>query len=70
MDIGGVTYVGPAHIAETFGFEVYEGLANRLEITHPTHLAPEFALPDLMDTPRSLRDFRGKKTFLYVWGSW
>ena len=34
------------------------------------HLAPEFTLPDLEGTSKHLRDFRGKKTLLYVWGSW
>lgn len=70
VDIGGVTYVQPARAAEPFGFEVYEVSANRLEVIQPMHLAPEFALPDLEGTPKRLRDFRGKKTLLYVWGSW
>ncbi|MCY3742515.1 MAG: stalk domain-containing protein [Candidatus Poribacteria bacterium] len=70
LDIDGVTYVHPTHIAEVFGYEIYEASKNRLEVIHPAHLAPEFTLPDLTDTPRHLRDFRGKKTFLYVWGSW
>lgn len=70
IDIDGVTYVQPAHISKTFGFEVYKAASNQLEVIHPTHLAPEFTLPDLEDVPRRLRDFRGKKTFLYVWGSW
>ena len=70
VNIDDVTYVPPTHIAETFGFEIYKASANHLEVIHPLHLAPEFTLPDLQDTPRNLRDFRGKKTFLYVWGSW
>ncbi len=70
VDVDGMTYVQPAHISKTFGFEVYKASANQLEVIHPTHLAPEFTLPDLEDMPRRLRDFRGKKTFLYVWGSW
>ncbi len=70
VDIDGVTYLQPAPISETFGFETYKPSANRLEVIHPTRLAPEFTLPDLEGTPRHLRDFRGKKTFLYVWGSW
>ena len=70
IDIDGATYVQPAHISKTFGFEVYKTASNQLEVIHPTHLAPEFTLPDLEDVPRRLRDFRGKKTFLYVWGSW
>ena len=70
VDIDGVTYVQPARVTEPFGFEIYEVSANRLEVIQPMHLAPEFTLPDLEGTPRRLQDFRGKKTLLYVWGSW
>ena len=70
VDVNGVTYVQPAHISKTFGFEVYKAAPNQLAVIHPTHLAPEFTLPDLAGTPKHLQDFRGKKTFLYVWGSW
>ena len=70
LDIDGVTYVHPTHIAEVFGYEIYEASKNRLEVTHPAYLAPEFTLPDLEGNPRHLKEFRGKKTFLYVWGSW
>lgn len=70
VDIDDVIYVRPAHLAETFGFEIYETSKNRLEVIHPAHLAPEFTLPDLEGNPRPLKEFRGKKTFLYVWGSW
>ena len=70
VDIDGVTYVQPTRVTEPFGFEIYKESANRLEVIHPRHLAPEFSLPDLENTPRSLRDFQGKKTLLYVWGSW
>lgn len=70
VDIDGVTYVQPARVTEPFGFEIYEVSANRLEVIQPMDLAPEFTLPDLEGTPRRLRDFRGKKTLLYVWGSW
>ena len=70
VDINGVTYVQPARITKPFGFEIYEVSANRLEVIQPMHLAPEFTLPDLEGTPKHLRDFRGKKTLLYVWGSW
>ena len=68
--INGVTYVQPAHLAKTFGFEIYEASTNRLEIIQPAHLAPEFTLLDLEGNSRYLKEFRGKKTFLYVWGSW
>lgn len=70
IEIDGVTYAQPAHIAEPFGFEVIETASKSMEIIRLEHLAPEFTLPDLQDTLRHLRDFRGKKTLLYVWGSW
>ena len=70
VDVDGVTYVQPARVTEPFGFEIYEVSANQLEVIQPMHLAPEFTLLDLEGTPRRLRDFRGKKTLLYVWGSW
>ena len=70
VDIDGVTYVQPELVTEPFGFEIYEVSANRLEVIQSMHLAPEFTLPDLEGTPRHLQDFRGKKTLLYVWGSW
>ncbi|MDE0327249.1 MAG: hypothetical protein OXN27_25260 [Candidatus Poribacteria bacterium] len=70
VEIGGVVYARPAHIAEPFGFEIYEVASNALEVVQPVHLAPEFTLPDLEGIPKHLKDFRGKKTFLYVWGSW
>ena len=70
VDIDGVTYVQPAPLAKTFGFEIYEASTNMLEIIQPAYLAPEFTLPDLEGNPRHLKEFRGKKTFLYVWGSW
>ncbi len=70
LDINGVTYARPASITEPFGFEIYKVSSNKLEVVQPMHLAPEFTLPDLQGTQRHLRDFRGKKTLLYVWGSW
>ena len=70
VEIGGIVYARPAHIAEPFGFEIYVASANSLEVVQPAHLAPEFTLPDLKGTLKHLKDFRGKKTFLYVWGSW
>lgn len=68
--INGVVYARPESVTEPFGFEIYRAPSNRLEVIQPMHLAPEFTLPDLRDTQRHLRDFRGKKTLLYVWGSW
>jgi len=70
VDINGVVYARPASVTEPFGFEIYSISSNRLEVIQPMQLAPEFTLPDLQGTQRHLRDFRGKKTLLYVWGSW
>ena len=70
VDIQGVVYARPASVTEPFGFEIYSTSSNRLEVIQPMQLAPEFTLPDLQGTQRHLRDFRGKKTLLYVWGSW
>ena len=70
IDIDGVVYARPASVAVPFGFEIFKASPNSVEVIQSTHLAPEFTLPDLQNTPRDLRDFRGKKTLLYVWGSW
>ena len=70
VHIDGVPYVQPVNVTEPFDFQIYETSPNQLEVIHIMHLAPEFTLPDLENIPRRLRDFRGKKTFLYVWGSW
>ncbi len=32
--------------------------------------APDFTLPDIEGTPRTLSDLRGKKVFLATWASW
>lgn len=68
--IGEVTYAKPEDIVEPFGFEIYSASDTDLEIVRPEQLAPKFTLPDLDDTPKRLQDFRGKKTLLYIWGSW
>ena len=70
IDINGVTYTQPESVAVPFGFEIYATSPNAIEVIQPEHLAPGFTLPDLQDTPRHLQDFRGKKTLLYIWGSW
>lgn len=33
-------------------------------------MAPNFTLPDLSGTPRTLSDLRGKKVLLVTWASW
>ena len=70
VEVNGVTYAQPESITAPFGLEIYRISSNRWEVIQPMHLAPEFTLPDLQGTQRHLRDFRGKKTLLYVWGSW
>lgn len=70
IDVNGVIYARPTSVTEPFGFEIYSISSNRLEVIQPMHLAPEFTLPDLWGTEKHLRNFRGKKTLLYVWGSW
>lgn len=68
--IEGVHYVEVERVTEPFGFAIYEGDGGRLEIIHPSDFAPDFSLPDLEGVSRSIGEFRGKKTLLYVWGSW
>ena len=70
LKIEGIAYTEPVHVAEPFGFEIYHASVNRIAVIRPEQLAPEFTLPALDDTPKHLRDFRGKKTLLYIWGSW
>ena len=70
FNIDGVTYAKLESITAPFGFEIYKVSETELEIVRPEQLAPKFTLPDLDDTPRSLQDFREKKTLLYIWGSW
>ena len=70
VEIGGIVYASPASVAEPFGFEIYKMSANQLEVIQSMHLASNFTLPDLDGIPRHLQDFRGKKTLLYIWGSW
>lgn len=70
FSIENVIYAKPEHIAEPFGFEIYSASETELEIVRPEQLAPKFTLPDLDDTSIRLQDFRGKKTLLYIWGSW
>ena len=33
-------------------------------------LAPDFTLKSLEGRPVSLSDYRGKKTIVFMWGSW
>lgn len=70
FSIDDVTYAKLESIATPFGFEIYKASESHIEIIRSEQLAPEFTLPDLDDTPKHLQDFRGKKTLLYIWGSW
>jgi hypothetical protein len=36
----------------------------------PPKAAPEFSLPDLEGTPRSLQGLRGKVVLLFFWATW
>jgi hypothetical protein len=46
-----------------------ESVATRRDALLST-LAPDFTLPDLDGRMHSLSDYRGKKVFLYSWGSY
>jgi hypothetical protein len=70
FNIDGVTYAKLESITAPFGFEIYKVSETELEVVRPEHLAPKFTLYDLDEMPRRLQDFRGKKTLLYIWGSW
>ena len=65
-----IIFAKPKDIIEPFGFEIYKITDTELDIVRPEQLAPTFTLSDLDDTPKRLKDFRGKKTLLYIWGSW
>ena len=69
-DKDGITYAKLEDITVPFGYEIYRMSETELEIVRPEQLAPKFTLPDLDGKARHLEDFRGKKTLLYIWGSW
>lgn len=70
FSINNVNYAKIESITQPFGYEIYKSSETQLEVIHPEQLAPKFTLPDLEDNPKSLKSFRGKKTLLYIWGSW
>lgn len=70
FSINNVNYAKIETITKPFGYEIYNSSDTQLEVIHPEQLAPAFTLPDLEDNPRPLKSFRGKKTLLYIWGSW
>ncbi|MCZ6679933.1 MAG: hypothetical protein O7E52_22090 [Candidatus Poribacteria bacterium] len=81
IEIDGLAYALPEVIAEPFGFQIQTQSPNRIDIVKggvqmtekgntAGWLAPDFVLPDLNGKPRRLSDFRGKKTLIYMWGSW
>ena len=70
FSINNVNYAKIESITQPFGYEIYMPAETQLEVIHPEQLAPKFTLPDLEDNPKSLKSFRGKKTLLYIWGSW
>ena len=70
FSINNVNYAKIESIMQPFGYEIYMPSETQLEVIHPQQLAPKFTLPDLEDNPKSLKSLRGKKTLLYIWGSW
>ena len=70
FNIDSIAYTKLESITQPFDFEIYKVSKTQLEVISPEYLAPEFTLPDLNGDPTRLQDFRGKKTLLYIWGSW
>lgn len=81
IEIDGGVYASPAVVVEPFGFQIQAQSSDRIEIvtggvqmkdTGKTagRLAHDFTLTALDGAARRLSDFRGKKTLLYIWGSW
>ena len=70
FSINNVNYAKIESITRPFGYEIYKSSETQLEVIHPEQLAPTFTLPDLEDDLKPLKSFRGKKTLLYIWGSW
>lgn len=70
FSINNINYAKIESITQPFGYEIYMPSETQLEVIHPQQLAPKFTLPNLEDKPKSLKSFRGKKTLLYIWGSW
>lgn len=68
--IDGKNYTYLENITQPFGYQIYKYSKDKVEIVRPELLAPSFTLPDLNDKPINLQDFQGKKTLLYIWGSW
>ena len=58
------------NITQPFGCQIYRYSKDKVEIVRTKQLAPSFTLPDLNDIPTQLKGFQGKKTLLYIWGSW
>lgn len=70
FSINNINYAKIESITKPFGYEIYKSSDTQLEVIHPEQLAPIFTLPDLEDNPKPLKNFREKKTLLYIWGSW
>lgn len=68
--IDGSNYTKLKNITQPFGYQIYRYSKDKIEIIRPEQLAPSFTLPDLNGIPVRLQDFQGKKTLLYIWGSW
>ncbi|MCG9126979.1 hypothetical protein JT359_05190 [Candidatus Poribacteria bacterium] len=68
--VDGENYTKLEQITKPFGYGIYRYSKDKIEIIQPRQLATSFTLPNLNDIPVRLQDFRGKKTLLYIWGSW
>lgn len=68
--VDGTYFTKLENITQPFGYQIYRYSKDKIEIIRPGQLAPSFTLPDLNDIPVRLQDLQGKKTLLYIWGSW
>ncbi len=72
--VNGVELVDLLWIADALGLRSQRFGGIRQNVTETSSdqgkLAPDFVLPDLDGKPYALSDFRGKKTVVYIWGSW
>ena len=61
---------GPAIAAEDGGVWSLGAPADERTAALEGLVAPDFTLPDIDGTPRTLSELRGRKVFLATWASW